>query len=172
MRISAIGAAALAAAFAACVATWAPDSTARGTDRASLEARVRRLEDQADIERLLMEYGAALDRRDFAAYASLFAREGEWSGSTGDFKGRPAIQAAMEKAFPPSAEARPSSFHLLTNAIIDVDGDRATAVSKWTFVRLVDKKPIIALAGRYEDTLIREEGHWRFLKRVAPAIAP
>ena len=137
---------------------------------ATLEARVQQLEDREEIERLLMEYGVTLDSRNFAAYSQLFATNGVWSGSIGTFKGHAAIKAAMEKAFDTAAAPNGNgSFHLLTNVIIDVQGDRATAISKWTFVNQVDKKPVIALAGRYEDSLIRENGHWRFLKRVAPA---
>jgi hypothetical protein len=139
-------------------------------DSAALEARIQRLEDHEEIERLLMDYGLTLDRRDFAAYSQLFATNGSWSGSIGTFTGPAAIKAAMDKAF--NVAAAPSgdgSFHLLTNPIIDVQGDHATAISKWTFVRIVDKKPVIALAGRYDDTLVRENGHWRFLRRVASA---
>jgi hypothetical protein len=138
----------------------------------SLEARVRRLEDRAEIERLLMEYGRALDARDFVTYSHLFASDGEWSGGLGTFRGPAAIQAAMEKAFavPAGAPAPAPNFHLLTNAIIDVHGDRAQTVSKWTFVRVMDNKPVIALAGHYEDELVREAGHWRFLRRLAPAV--
>ncbi len=74
----------------------------------------------------------------------------------------------MDKAF--NVTAKPNgdgSFHLITNPIIEVHGDQATAISKWTFVRIVDKKPVIAIAGRYDDELVRENGHWRFLHRVA-----
>ncbi len=67
---------------------------------------------------------------------------------------------------PLDAAASPAS------AIIDAQGDRATALSKWTFVRVVGNKPSIALAGRYEDELVRQNGRWRFLRRVAPAISP
>jgi hypothetical protein len=137
---------------------------------ASLEARVQRIEDHTEIERLLMEYGRYLDARDFASYSHLFSTNGEWSGSIGTFRGPAAIQAAMEKAFAgPAMTAMGTNFHLLTNAIIDIQGDRATAASKWTFVRLVENKPVIQLAGQYEDTLIRENGRWKFLRRVAPA---
>lgn len=138
-----------------------------------LAARVQRIEDRAAIEGLLLEYGQALDRRDFAGYSRLFAADGAWSGSIGTFRGPAAIQAAMEKAFGAPAGAKPDvsrSFHLLTNAIIDIDGDRATAVSKWTFVRVIDNKPVIANAGQYEDTLVREKGQWRFSSRVAPSV--
>jgi hypothetical protein len=137
--------------------------------RDSLEARIQRIEDHTAIERLLMEYGRSLDNRDFATYSRLFASNGEWSGGFGTFRGPAAIQAAMEKSFATATDIpKGTNYHLLTNAIIDIDGDRATAVSKWAFVRLDENKPPqIALAGRYEDTLIRENGQWKFLRRVA-----
>lgn len=138
---------------------------------ASLEAKVRVLEDHIEIEHLLMEYGKALDHRDFATFARLFAPDGEWSGNIGTFKGPAAIRAAMEKAFNVrgTGSAPPASFHLLTNVMIDVHGDRAVATSRWTFVRILHGKPAIALAGVYDDTLVREGGHWRFLRRLALA---
>jgi hypothetical protein len=131
-------------------------------------ARLQQLEDHIAIERVLMEYGRALDRRDFATYSQLFATNGEWSGSLGTFRGPAAIKAAMEQSFKDSKAAPiPTNFHVLTNAIIDVQGDRATAWSKWTFMNMVDNKPVVVLAGQYEDTLIREAGKWKFLRRTA-----
>jgi 3-phenylpropionate/cinnamic acid dioxygenase small subunit len=137
----------------------------------SLEARVQRIEDRTEIERLLMEYGRSLDNRDFATYSRLFASNGEWAGSLGTYRGPAAIQAAMEKSFASAADIpKGANYHLLTNAIIDIDGDRATAESKWAFVMLEEKKPPqIAFAGRYEDALIREDGKWKFLRRIAKA---
>ena len=162
-RLVLVCAAALLA-FATVAQTNAADNSG------ALAARVQSIEDHMEIERLLMEYGHSLDNRDFAAYAHLFAADGEWSGSFGTFRGPAAIQAAMEKAFA-TGDGIPkgSNFHLLTNAIIDIHGDRATATSKWVFVRMTGNKPEAALAGRYEDTLIREKGRWKFLRRVAPA---
>ena len=133
----------------------------------SLAARVQELEDHMAIERLLMQYGVALDGRDFAAYSQLFAREGTWSGSIGTFKGPAAIKDAMEKAFKSDTPGPNGTFHLLTNPIIQVHGDHATALSKWTFCRSVGGTPTIALAGSYADTLVREDGVWKFSSRVA-----
>jgi hypothetical protein len=131
-------------------------------------ARLQHVEDHIAIERVLMEYGRALDRRDFVTYSQLFATNGEWSGSLGTFRGPAAIEAAMEQSFKDSKAAPiPTNFHVLTNAIIDVQGDRATAWSKWTFMNMVDNKPVVVLAGQYEDTLIRESGKWKFLRRTA-----
>jgi hypothetical protein len=137
-------------------------------DAGTLAARLQLVEDHIAIERVLMEYGRALDSRNFTAYSQLFAAQGEWSGSLGTFRGPAAIKAAMEKSFKDSrAAAIPTNFHLLTNAIIDVQGDRATAWSKWTFMRMENGKPVVALAGQYQDTLVREGGQWKFQRRTA-----
>lgn len=134
--------------------------------------RIQRLEDRAAIEDLLVEYGRDLDHRDFAAYAALFAAQGTWSGSIGTFTGPAAIQAAMNKAFQRpagSAAPAPATFHLMTNFTVHVQGDHATAASKWTFFRMSGSTPVPTLAGMYDDTLVREGGRWKFLRRVASA---
>jgi 3-phenylpropionate/cinnamic acid dioxygenase small subunit len=142
---------------------------------ASAPASVQRVEDHLAIERVLREYGRTLDNRDFAAYAALFAREGEWKGALGSYRGPAAIQAAMEKIFKDAAADIPkgSNFHVMSNFIIDVQGDRATAHSTFIFYKLNKSVPEAAVAGRYEDVLIRENGAWRFLQRNAlPVVSP
>lgn len=161
---AAIGAC-IAIALMGTAASAAPPATA------SLEQRVQELEDRAEIQQLLINYGRSLDGRDFETYAQMFAVDGEWIGSIGTFKGPSAIQAAMEDAFklPPDKPAGPGFIHLLTNAVIEIEGDHATAVSKWTFITLADNRPGISNIGRYDDTLIRENGRWKFQRRVAPS---
>ena len=58
-----------------------------GFEEESVAVRLQRVEDHIAIERLLMEYGRALDNRDFAAYSQLFATNGSWSGGIGTFTG-------------------------------------------------------------------------------------
>jgi hypothetical protein len=63
---------------------------------------------------------------------------------------------------------RNNSYHILSNFVIEVKGDAATAWSRWTFVvPSPDNKPAISQAGRYDDTLVREDGRWKFKRRVA-----
>ena len=65
------------------------------------------------------------------------------------------------------------NFHLLTNEIITVNGDRATAVSKLIFyIKGPEGRPVPQMAGHYDDELIREDGRWKFLKRVVQADIP
>jgi len=139
----------------------------RGNDAGSLAARLQRLEDIEEIRTLLLNYGSLLDSRDLAGYSRLFAKDGEWVGGFGSAKGPQEILAFMQKNLG-SGPNRNNSFHILSNFKIDVNGDSATAWSRWTFITPgPDGKPVISQAGRYDDILIREDGRWKFKRRTA-----
>jgi hypothetical protein len=59
-----------------------------------------------------------------------------------------------------------STYHIMSNFKVDIKGDTATASSRWTFITAA-RGPGINLAGRYEDILEREDGKWKFKKRLA-----
>jgi hypothetical protein len=136
--------------------------TASSSD--SVAARLQRFEDKAEIEMLLLDYGRHLDNRDFAGYASLFARDGQWIGGFGTVAAAD-IKAFMEKAMGTQNTAK--NYHLLSNFVIAVSGDTATAWSRWAFVVPGQQGATIAQAGRYDDELVRENRRWKFKKRVA-----
>ena len=146
-----------AAGITAAAFTWSAPAIAQGSR--SLETRVKAIEDEQQIRDLLIEYGHDLDTKDYVAYGNLFAKNGTWDGSLGLHKGPADITAMLAR---PSNGRTPApfdpknvqSFHLMTNFKIQIDGDRATARSKWTFfTRSADKKPIPNLSGHYDDTL-------------------
>jgi SnoaL-like domain len=120
---------------------------------------------------VLTNYGRFFDARDFFSYSHLFAKDGEWIGGLGKVQGPAAIQAFMEKSI---GTANPGhNYHLLSNFEIDVHGDTATAWSRWAFVVPgPDKKPVIDQGGHYDDTLVREDGRWRFKRRTASTDLP
>ena len=132
----------------------------------SLEARIRQLEDKEQIAQLLVDYGRHLDGRDLKAYAALFAEDGEWVCGFGTVKGRANIQAFMEKSLG-TGPNRGGSHHIMSNFAIVVTGDTATAWSRWTFVVPGERGAAISQAGRYDDTFVRENGAWKFKRRVA-----
>jgi SnoaL-like domain len=136
----------------------------------SIESRIQHLEDIEEIRILLTNYGRFLDAHDLVAYSNLFAKDGEWVGGFGTGKGPAGVLALMEKNLPPPNPAsKPgSSYHLLTNFEIDVHGDTATAWSRWTYtVTGADNKPSMMYGGHYDDALVREDGRWKFQRRVA-----
>jgi ketosteroid isomerase-like protein len=149
----------------ACLATLL-DQNAAALGRA--EARLRQLEDEEAIGKVLLEYGRSLDARDFSAYAALFAPEGEWKGAMGTYRGPRQIQAEMERIFASATDIpRGQNFHAMSNFRITVQGDQATATSHFVFYTMEGSKPVASVAGRYEDVLVRVGGAWKFLRRTA-----
>jgi len=139
----------------------------------ALESRVQALEDREEIRQLLMDYGRFLDQRDFGAFSGLFAKtEGEWIGGMGRAKGSQAIRELMESTIGKDTSIM-QSCHLFTNETIHIDGDQATALTKWIFVVPGESnRPQLVFLGHYEDSMIRENGRWRFLRRVVRADIP
>ena len=70
------------------------------------------------------------------------------------------------------APARQGTFHMMiSNPVIDVDGDRATAQFMWTGVmntKIADR-PQLWEQGREYDLLVRQDGKWRIKKRTVIA---
>jgi len=138
----------------------------------ALAAKVKHMEDVQAIQDLLIAYGRALDSRDFKAYAALFSKDGSWSGGMGTVNGGPqAIYDFMTSRIGGGRGGPPtigwgSTYHIMSSFKIDVKGDSGTASSRWAFVTAA-RGPGIQVAGRYEDTLVREDGVWKFKSRQA-----
>jgi uncharacterized protein (TIGR02246 family) len=133
---------------------------------ASREARLQQLLDKEEIQQVLLDYGRHLDDRDFGAYSRLFTRDGEWVGGFGSVKTPAGIQAFMEKNMGTGPNTA-KNYHLLSNFVISVNGDTATAWSRWAFVVPGAQGAAISQAGRYDDTFVREDGRWKFKRRMA-----
>src|SRR5690606_23380823 len=140
-----------------------------------LAQRVQALEDEKAVREVLVQYGEYLDARAYASYAALFAQDGVWSGGFGTFTGPAAIEkmlvenmGAQEPGF-----INKDSFHLNSTMVVNVDGDTATARSRYLFMtRSPEDRPVVALAGRYEDQLVRENGAWKIKARKSHGVIP
>jgi hypothetical protein len=137
---------------------------------ATLEGRLQRLEDAEAIRLLLDRYIELNESRDYAAYSQLFARDGELVTRRGRTTGPQAIHEFLETNF--GAQARTAndplqgSSHILSNIRIEVDGDTATATSRWTLLTQGGERPQVGQSGRYVDQLVREGGVWKFQQRT------
>ena len=135
---------------------------------AALESRVRRLEDREAIWNLFLEYRRQLDRRDFAAYAQLFTEDGEWLGNLGSARGPAEIEQLLIRTLDGWGGESSAHLHLVDNAVIEVDGDRATAESTWVYItRDFSDNPVLSLIGHYRDVVVRTNAGWRFSRREA-----
>jgi len=147
----------------------------RVTELEALAGRVRTLEDREDIRALILAYGTAHDHRDYRTFAALFAKEGEWVGGLGSAKGPEAIFELMDRTIGHDPKPNGSgTYHVMTNDQIKIDGNAASATTKWIYLTPgADAAPRMVYLGHYDDKFIRENGEWRFLRREAPAdIAP
>lgn len=159
----------------AVLATGMPGLILAQTGGPTVEQRLRRVEDELAINRVLVDYAARQDARDYAGYVELFAKNGEWVNGKKVYKGREAILKMVADLYgaPPPGYVNSESYHINTNFQIDVNGDRATARSRHLLVMRGPKgEPMPALAGRYEDELIREDGQWKILRRVDYPVMP
>lgn len=141
---------------------------------ARLAQRVREMEDREAIRELLVVYGRYLDKKDLAGYSKLFAKDGVWEGGIGSATGPDGIYKMLETVY---ARVTPgqygNDYHIMSDFIVAVDGDTATSWSRWTWVIEGDEgTPEISRSGHYEDTLVREDGQWKFKHRLTVTETP
>jgi ketosteroid isomerase-like protein len=136
-------------------------------------ARLARLEDTEQIRRLTQEYRHHLDGGDLDAYGRLFADDGEWLGGIGYGRTPAGITAMLKERLPARGSAGPTSWHLVTEPEIELDGDRATGLLTWTWLGRGDgDTPAMRLLGRYQDSYVRERGRWRYQRRISHTDIP
>jgi len=161
----------------------------------SLAARLRAVEDRIAIQQLLTgDYPRALDGRNWKAYAETFTADGELVTGGNTIKGPAAIEKNFSTPRPPPPPApgeapappRPApapgeitTLHVVTNLSFKIEGDRATGGAYWETIGLRDGRSTVLGAGHYEDVLRKENGRWKFQRRVIandlpprPAAAP
>src|SRR4029079_3362223 len=143
--------------------------------QANVTARLQARDAREDIRQLWADYGRTLDNRDFTAFAQLFARDGEFVGGGGaSARGRDAVGALLGRLLQTNyPDSRGKNFHLFFGEAIEVNGDRATAVSKGGFVMASSaNKPEMLLLATYRDEFVREDGRWKFKRREVQGDIP
>lgn len=118
-------------------------------------------DDRIAIQDLAARYNTAIDAGNADAWAATFTPDGTFESSGRTHQGTEAL-AAFAKGF---AERMAGARHWNNNLVIDGDGDQATL---GCYLLLWRGGQIVSSA-RYEDTLRRVNGEWRFAsRRVVP----
>lgn len=123
------------------------------------------MNDWQAIVTLLYRYAEAMDAGDLAGAAALFshARLKLRDGQEVDAAGIEAVWRRVVRLYPCGT---PRTRHVVTNPIIEVAGDTATARSCYTVLQSVTPGAInVIAAGRYHDRFERAGGVWRFAFR-------
>ena len=113
------------------------------------------------IRELMATYCYALDACRFDDVAALFAENGEWTTTYGSARGRTEIAALLDRTVPKPGEG-PQRKHYITNIIVRLEGDRATAMSDYLVVCQGETGLLPVMGGRYKDAFVKVGGTWHF----------
>ena len=123
------------------------------------------LEDREAIRELLAEYCFRLDECRFEEFGRLFTDTAEWGPERLPRARGPAAISALVRSIVPVKGEGPVRRHLTTNIVIALEGDAARVKSNFLMVRESDSGPLLAIAGTYEDHVVRTPAGWRFQSR-------
>jgi hypothetical protein len=133
----------------------------------TLEQRIRRLEDRAEIGELIVRYGIALDTHDLEALGLLYSPQGKLKLKMGGIvKGHD--RESVVAYYADRLESMVVAYHFCHGNIIEFDSDdddRATGVVM-AHAELWSEGRAKVAAVRYEDAYVRHEGRWCFAERV------
>lgn len=119
--------------------------------------------DEHQIGRVLAQYCHRCDDGAFDDLLDLFTDDATFGFGGDEVAGRAALLAWFSEMQSPDKRGT----HLTGNVVIEVDGDRAVAVSDYVFVARHERRLAPMAAGRYRDELRRVGGEWRIHRRDA-----
>ncbi|CQD15600.1 nuclear transport factor 2 family protein [Mycobacterium europaeum] len=130
------------------------------TDTDDLSMRLRRLEDERDIARLIASYGPAVDAGDADAAARLWAPDGIYDVDGWRMEGREQVHAMVQSSAHQKLVAK-GCCHFLGPCVVTVSGDTAEAVCESVvLIRDGDGYRVWRCAANH-FALLRIEGEWR-----------
>ena len=121
-------------------------------------------EEKDAIREVMARYCHALDAGRFDDVAALFAEDGEWTTDYDSATGRDAIEAMLTRNVPKKGEG-PQRKHYITNIIIKVDNETASAVSDYLIIRESENGLIPVMGGTYKDKFEKRDGTWLFRRK-------
>ena len=137
------------------------------TDLADLERRLRKLEDERDIARIVASYGPLVDAGDADRAAGLWTVEGTYDVGDWFMNGRYEV-AAMVRSDAHQGLISRGCCHFFGPPVVTVNGDEAVAVCESTLlVRRDSGGYAVARAGVHLLRLRREAEGWRIVSRTA-----
>jgi uncharacterized protein (TIGR02246 family) len=124
------------------------------------------IEDRLGISDLFTRYTCALDAGEVDTIVDCFTEDGALvSPAVGVHTGRPAIRAFAER-FARFRTGGSQLRHVISNLMMQVDGDRAHATCYLTVFLTRDGKSRLLAPGLYDCELCKSDDIWRFQNRI------
>lgn len=133
---------------------------------AAVEARVRAVEDELAVVRVVASYGPLIDLGEPDSVAALWETDGVYDIDTGVYDGQSRI-AEMVASGAHQSLLEGGCAHLLTAPHVTVDGDTAVAVGHSQLVVRTDRGYRIARATAHRWELARGQRGWRVVRRTS-----
>jgi hypothetical protein len=119
--------------------------------------------DRLEIIELLNRHQIYIDLRDAEGYASVYAEDGSYESPFASARGTKGLIAMSTRLHQAGFTA--GKRHFTGPMMIDIKGDRATALSYW-WVAEAGATPRVYATGTYRDELRKINGHWKIVSRV------
>ncbi len=130
-----------------------------------MERRLARLEAEAAVEQLMHRYVHAIDViKDADVTAGFFAPDAVWEGQGNLAEFRADGLDEITEMFRGNPSMLPFTAHFLTNPVVDVSSDGATARGRWHALEaatLFDRETAVWLIALYENDFTRLGGEWK-----------
>jgi ketosteroid isomerase-like protein len=127
-----------------------------------LAARLDAIESRQAIDALIAKYALAFDHADLVMLATIWHEDAcLLLGDFGNSYGRDVILAAAQR----NMQKMPHMHHWMANALITIDGDRATGIVAADCLFFDLEMGPVQVSGEYRDVFSRREGTWVFDKR-------
>lgn len=123
----------------------------------SLEAKVQRVIDVEEIRTLMAKYCHGIDGKDEELFMSIWAEDATYVLPHGEATGLSAIRELVHTVW----QRVPKCHHHITNHVVVVDGDRATADTDVFYYRQSDEGVVQLLSGKYSMEYVRVNDEWK-----------
>ncbi|GIO22102.1 nuclear transport factor 2 family protein [Oceanobacillus sp. J11TS1] len=108
----------------------------------------------------MAKYCHGIDKKDEATFLSIWDENGVYELPRGKGTGKAGIKELLHKVW----RQVPKCHHHITNPVIDIDGDYASAVSDVFYYRESDNGLLQLLSGTYDFEFVKKSGEWSMKK--------
>ncbi|MEV4152908.1 nuclear transport factor 2 family protein [Nocardia salmonicida] len=122
-----------------------------------LEQMVRWVVDLEEIKILMAKYCHGIDQKNEETFLSIWSDDADYLLPRGAGHGIEGVRELVRKVW----REVPQCHHHITNPVIQIQGDTATAATDVFYFRLTADGTRVLLSGRYAFEFVRRDGKWK-----------